>query len=90
MSAQPLTMREFIKHSRLSRATIDRLRKAGKLPYLQPGGKGGKVLFPPDALEIAARAVAAPDSAGAAASPSSDTPTRLSGPAPKWTRPDGN
>lgn len=53
-AAQLLTIEEFIAKSRLSVSTIHRLKRQGKIPYFQPAGKGGKLLFPPDAIECAA------------------------------------
>lgn len=83
-SPQLLTLKEFSKASRLSPATLHRLVKAGKLPCHQPGGKGGKLLFPINAIDLAA-------------TPSTTVPNvsdvdrqvggeRLSGPLPKWER----
>ena len=57
-----LTIREFSRQSRLSVTQIRRLVKAGRIPFLQPGGRGGKLLFSQDALSAAAGALAAPAS----------------------------
>ena len=66
----------------LSVATIHRLKAQGKIPFFQPAGKGGKLLFPPDALERA------PGPTPPAAQLGSSEPQgRLSGPAPAWMRP---
>ena len=46
-----LTASELSAQSGLSPSTIYRLKTAGKLPYYQPAGRGGAVLFPPDAIE---------------------------------------
>ena len=45
-----LTISELSAQSRLSVSQLRRLAKAGRIPFLQPGGPGGKLLFPPDAL----------------------------------------
>lgn len=39
------------KRTGLSLATIWRLKRDNKISYRQPAGKGGRVLFPSDALE---------------------------------------
>ena len=86
-----LTPAELSAHTGLSTRTIYRLKDQEKIPYHQPGGKGGRVLFPLDAIECRARdpGVAAPD-----ASVSGNGPTkRLSGPSPGWmktSRPNDN
>jgi hypothetical protein len=46
----PGTIFELSQTSGLS-STIRRLKDDNRIPYLQPGGKGGKLLFPPDAIE---------------------------------------
>lgn len=78
---QLLTLKEFCGATRLSPATIHRLIKAGKLPFYQPSGKGGKLLFPLNAIDLATSPAPAP-------SPLSDDRNagsqRLSGPTPKW------
>ena len=35
----------------LSISTINRLKKQGKIPFFQPGGRRARVLFPVDAIE---------------------------------------
>ena len=47
---QFLTIAELSERSPLSVTQIRRLVKAGRIPFLQPGGRGGKLLFRPDAL----------------------------------------
>jgi excisionase family DNA binding protein len=73
-----LTIQELSVRSRFSVSQLRRLAKAGRLPYLQPGGPGGKLLFPLDALEQAAVAV------GADVPHAPGTPRRLPGRRPKW------
>jgi excisionase family DNA binding protein len=78
---QLLTLKEFCGVTRLSPATIHRLIKAGKLPCYQPGGKGGKLLFAMNAIDL----VASPVSASSALSADRNAGSqRLSGPTPKW------
>ncbi len=76
-----LTLKEYCGVTRLSPATIHRLIKAGKLPCYQPSGKGGKLLFPANAIELAASPASAPSAPPKSHSVGSQ---RLSGPAPKW------
>ena len=47
-----LTLSELCLQSRFSPPTIYRLKNAGLIPYAQPGGKGGHLRFPVDALAI--------------------------------------
>ena len=46
-----LTLEELARISGVSKVTLRRYWRAGKIPGHQPGGKGSRVLFPPDALE---------------------------------------
>ena len=71
-----LTIQELSRTTGFSVSQLRRLVRKGVIPALQPGGKGGKLLFRPDALE-----------ACAAGMPDTSTPARrgqLSGPAPRW------
>ena len=45
-----LRIEEIAERMRVSRRTIDRWRQAG-MPYVQPGGPNGRVLFDPDEVE---------------------------------------
>jgi hypothetical protein len=88
-----LDIKQFSATAGLSIATIRRLARDGRIPYFQPAGKGGKLLFPPDALELAAQGANC-----ASAQPQSDNPGqpeqpgqsgqpgpgRLSGRVPRW------
>ena len=47
-----LSPKEFSQLSGLSLATVHRYLKAGKLPFLQPGGPRSRVLIPSDALQL--------------------------------------
>ena len=78
---QLLTLQEFCGVTRLSPATVHRLTKAGKLTFYQPSGKGGKLLFPLNAIELAASAASAPSAQSEDRNAGSQ---RLSGPTPKW------
>ena len=75
-----LDIHELIARTRLSRATIWRLKKAGKIPFYQPGGKGGRVKFPANAIESARLSV----EPGPAVADDTRPPERLPGPRPKW------
>jgi excisionase family DNA binding protein len=57
----------------LSISTIRRLVRRGQIPFVQPSGKGGKLLFPPDAVERSGLAANA-----------SVSPGRLAGRPPSW------
>ena len=46
-----ITIAELSQSSGLSQSTIRRLQRDNRIPYFQPAGKGGKLLFPPDAIE---------------------------------------
>ena len=83
----PLTIKELSQRSRRSVSTLNRLKKAGLIPYFQPGGKGTLVTFPPDAIE---RACAATASGLSVQSPGDTSHPKLSGPQPKWLKPSTN
>jgi len=66
----------------LSIPTLHRLKRQGKLPFFQPAGKGGRLLFPPDAIE---RCAAADFSEQITLfTPAAKPPRQLSGPRPGW------
>lgn len=50
-----VTIAELSRTSGLSISTIRRLVRDDRVPFVQPSGKGGKLLFPPDAIERSAR-----------------------------------
>ena len=81
-----LDINELVARTGLSEATIWRLKRAGKIPFFQPGGKGGRVKFPADAIEVAGLETK-PDSSATAGS---ESPERLPGPCPKWMSPGAN
>jgi len=82
-SARLRTIQELSLHSTLSIATIHRLKKAGRIPFFQPAGKGGRLLFPADAIE---RSCKANDEAAEAGPSPAVRDKRLSGPLPAWMR----
>lgn len=55
-SAKYLTIQQLSELTGYSVTQLRRLVRSGVLPHLQPAGKGGKLLFSPDALERAAEA----------------------------------
>lgn len=87
---------EFSQASGLSLATVHRYLRSNKLPHLQPGGRRGRILIPVDALEMASSAAPETPSDGPITAPEEpahiqqpETPARLSGPRPRWTRQAG-
>ncbi len=46
-----LSATELSKRTGCSTCTIWRLKRAGKIPFLQPGGGNCRVMFPADALD---------------------------------------
>lgn len=82
---------EFATLTGLSIATVHRYRKAGKLPFLQPGGPGGRILIPANALDQFIHAVKVEASPGASTEPAPNTGSvskvaPRSGPTPRWLR----
>lgn len=75
-----VSISELAARTGLSHATIWRLKRGGKIPFFQPGGKNGRVLFPADAIE---RALGGPPQA----TPDDAPPERLPGPQPSWMSP---
>ncbi|MEI8372318.1 MAG: helix-turn-helix domain-containing protein [Planctomycetota bacterium] len=82
-NSQLLTLKEFSDISKLSPATIHRLKQQGKIPYFQPSGPRGKLLFPADAVEQAANAVS---NNSFPASSGTEKKAHLSGPCPIWMK----
>lgn len=74
-----LTVDELSDSTGASPATIWRLKKAGRIPFYQPGGKGHKVFFPSDALEQAGNYASPDGHAGR-------TSAQLGGPMPAWMK----
>ena len=71
-----LTIAELSQTSGLSESTIRRLKTDNRIPYCQPRGTGGKLLFPPDAIERTSTAL----------SVGSVTSNRLAGKRPSWMK----
>jgi predicted DNA-binding transcriptional regulator AlpA len=80
---QALNIDELVERSGLSEATIWRLKNAEKIPFYQPGGKGSRVTFPPDALERNYSAQNPDEPSGNEPSSSSTINT---GPKPDWMK----
>ena len=76
-----LSVRQLARRAGVAEVTIRRYARAGKLRYEQPGGKNGKLLFPPDCLEQSGRHL---ENTGAPCAPSNAAGKRLSGRKPKW------
>jgi len=72
------TIFELSQTSGLSTSTIRRLKDDNRIPYHQPGGKGGKLLFPPDAIERTSPASDAGDTGS----------RRIAGKRPDWMNDD--
>ena len=70
-----LTIQELSDRSRLSVTQLRRMAHAGQITYFQPGGPGGRMLFPPDAIERAGQQSAIQEA---------PFQKKLSGPRPKW------
>jgi hypothetical protein len=46
-----LTIKELSTLTGFSETQLRRLQRDHRIPFFQPGGKGGKLFFPPDAIE---------------------------------------
>jgi hypothetical protein len=79
--ASYLDVRGLSARTGLSPSTIHRLKDQGKIPFYQPAGKRGRLLFPVDAIERAATVSNEPSSLSPEGRP------HLSGPPPAWMRP---
>ena len=64
----------------LSQSTIHRLKRAGEIPFFQPAGKGGRLLFPLDAIER----TGASHSSEPTTPIVNDAKNQLAGPRPAW------
>jgi predicted DNA-binding transcriptional regulator AlpA len=72
-----LDIDQLAELTQLSPATLWRLKKAGKISFCQPGGKGHSVRFPLNAIEQAMNLGESQDS---------KPNQQLSGPIPKWKK----
>lgn len=76
--------RKYLHINELSQITgfsitqIRRLVAAKKIPFFQPGGKGGKLLFPENAIECCLTDSVTP--------PADETDKPLPGRRPKWMK----
>lgn len=75
---------EFSRLTGISVMTIRRCLRDGRLPFVQPGGRGHLILIPVDALDR----LRTP--AGPADDPPPPAPPVLSGPKPEWLRGPGD
>ena len=78
-----LSIVELSCFTTLSVATLRRLVKRGLLVGYQPGGPRTRIVFPPDAIEQAARATSE-EAAPALTTPLETPQTPQRGPRPKW------
>ena len=78
-NASYIDIDELIARSGMSRATVWRLKRDGKIPFFQPAGKGGRVTFPEDAIERSVSGETADSVEG-----NGHSPERLPGPKPSW------
>lgn len=76
-----LTIRELSAKTSFSVSQLRRLARQGRIPCFQPGGKGGKLLFPPDAIEQCLADAPNPDGDAAP-----ETQKPLSGRCPAWMK----
>ena len=80
---------EFARLTGLSLTTVRRYLADGRLPKIQPGGAGYRILIPRAAIRQLASATAIPisqhpDHLGSEPSTTSDLPSGNRGPLPKW------
>lgn len=81
-TSQYLTADSFCQLAGISRSTLGRWKQLGLIPYVQPAGKRGRLLFPANALEACQKLQSIPatrplESAGS-------QPSKLRGRRPKW------
>ena len=81
-----LDINQLVTRTGLSPATLWRLKRSGKIPYYQPGGKGSRVKFPEDAIEQILQ-LESPESAPYG---NDKLPPQLPGPQPGWMSPQNN
>ena len=75
-------IKELRARTGLSLSTLHRLKTNGKIPCYQPAGKGGRLLFPANAIERCATATAQEQTT---LEPSASEPRdHLSGRRPNW------
>ena len=81
-----LDIDELVARTGLSKATIWRLKTSGKIQFYQPGGKGTRVTFPENAIEVSS--LNKESHLPVPANP--EELERLPGPSPKWMSPGQN
>jgi excisionase family DNA binding protein len=86
VEAEYLSVQEFVAYSSLSIATVRRRLKEGKLPHLQFGGKGHRILIPRDALQASKAAPAASLKINSLEEPPAPATPRRRGPRASWTQ----
>jgi hypothetical protein len=89
-----ITKKELVIRSGLSASTVQRYKDGGRIPFFQPRGKGGRLLFPPRAVEAVLGQALQDQQPGIAATPSAGPvravvppftrPKKLPGPRPLW------
>jgi predicted DNA-binding transcriptional regulator AlpA len=77
-----IDVEQLIASTKLSRATIWRLKKADQIPFIQPGGKGSRVLFPKNAIEQAKQG----ESMASAKNGLGRPEERIPGSGPEWKK----
>jgi hypothetical protein len=78
-----LTITELSVSTTLSVGTLRRLYKLGQVVGYQPGGPRTRIVFPPDAIEQAVRAMSGTPTPPTG-TPSESTRPPQRGPRPKW------
>lgn len=78
-----LDVDQLAAYTGLSTATIWRLKKAGKIPFFQPAGKNGRVVFPANAIELVEQS----ERSSPQGSAKENEAERLPGPRPQWMSP---
>jgi hypothetical protein len=82
-----LSRRQLANQSGLSEATIQRLKAAKRIPFYQPGGAGTRVVFPPNAIEIACaeeQKNSPPQTRSVNSADQGSVARRRPGPSPRW------
>lgn len=74
-AGQLLTLKELSAQTGIPIPTIRRAKDKGQIPFVQISGKGGKLRFPPNAID---RLITVKTN------PPPELPTKLPGRRPKW------
>jgi excisionase family DNA binding protein len=83
-----LTIEQLAAATTLSVSTIRRLVRKGAVVGHQPGGPRHRIMFPPDAIERAAKSARPPGAEDTAGAPPPEPVARPPrGPRPKWFGP---